>query len=140
MQDQELKQLLRETCPVLPGQEERAWAALKGRLYPVGHAHSTWNWLYVPTWRGAILAVLAALLLPIAGAYVWSGLRPVSFATAESQSPEIYATSFYSKPAQAQVIWLKGMAPASDEPTYLDPTTTLEKPGSSAPAGDPNSL
>ena len=32
MHDYELKKLLEETHPVLPGQEERAWKALKARL------------------------------------------------------------------------------------------------------------
>ncbi len=140
MQDQELKKLLSETCPVRPGQEARAWAALKEQLYPSSPYRAAWNWLFYPTWRGAVIAVLALLFVPVAVTSLLSGLQPVSFATAESQSPGIYATSFYSKPAQAQVVWLKGMEPVTDEPTYLDPTTTVKKPDSSAPAGDPNSL
>ena len=49
------------------------------------------------------------------------------FATADSQAPGIYATAFYSKPAQAQVVWLNGMEPATDQPTYLDPTTVVPR-------------
>ena len=65
-------------------------------------------------------------------------------ATADSQSPGIYATAFYSRSANAQVVWLNGMEPASDKPTYLDPTTVVgEAPHaeqSQPSTGDPNSL
>jgi hypothetical protein len=77
--------------------------------------------------------------IPVAG-YILTG-QPMVVITADSQSPGIYATTFYSRPAQAQVVWLNGMEPASDKPTYLDPTTQVagdkENP---PPTGDPNSL
>ena len=67
--------------------------------------------------------------------------RPLSVATADSQLPGVFATAFYSHSAQAQVVWLNGMEPASDKPTYLDPTTALaDKPETPQAAGDPNSL
>jgi hypothetical protein len=135
MQDSELKKLLLETCPVRPGQEDRAWEALKSRLYPTAQASSKWSWLFYPTWRGLTVALVAMVLIPVAGSF-FSG-HPISLATADSQSPGIYATSFYSRSAQAQVVWLNGMDPASDKPTYLDPTGSA-KP--SRPAHDPNSL
>jgi hypothetical protein len=146
MQDSELKKILLETCPVRPGQEARAWAALKDRLNnerlnQSAWPGSTWNWIYYPTWRGLAVAVLALVLLPFAGNFLWSRLQPKAFATADSQSPGIYATAFYSRSADAQVVWLNGMEPASDKPTYLDPTTVLgEKPEPATPVGDPNSL
>jgi len=146
MQDSELRKILLETCPVRPGQEARAWAALKDRLNKEGRNRSArpssaWNWIYYPTWRGLAVAIVALLLLPIAGNFVWSHFQPKAFATANSQSPGIYATSFYSRTADAQVVWLNGMEPATDKPTYLDPTTVLgQRPDSAAPAGDPNSL
>ena len=132
MHASELKKLLVETCPVRPGQESRAWSALKDRLDHARQARSGWNWLYYPTWRGLAVAAVALALISITGAFVLGRLEPVSLATADSQSPGIYATAFYSRPAQAQVVWLTGMDPASDKPTYLDPTTVI--------AGDPNSL
>jgi len=139
MQDRELKKLLLETCPVRPGQESRAWSALRDRLQPQGRARSGWRWLYYPTWRGLAVAAVALALIPIAGPFL-SG-QPVALATAESQSPGIYATAFYSRPAQAQVVWLNGMEPATERLTYLDPTTdvsgTTETP---PPVGDPNGL
>jgi hypothetical protein len=113
--------------------------ALKERLHHAKQARSGWGWLYYPTWRGAAVAVLALALIPIVGDFFLGA--PVSLATAYSQSPGIYATAFYSRPAQAQVVWLNGMDPASDKPTYLDPTSVIagarETP---RPAGDPNSL
>jgi hypothetical protein len=141
MEDRELKKLLRETCPVRPGQEARAWTALRERLYGGGAAHSSWRWLFVPTWRGLAVALVMVALVPIAGNYLLGGFEPVSFATADSQVPGIYATAFYSKSAQAQVVWLNGMEPATDTPTYLEPTTVLSrKSPASHPARDPNSL
>lgn len=141
MQDRELKKLLLETCPVRPGQEARAWTALREQLYGADAKKSDWKWLYVPTWRGftvstVVTAGFAALLV----AYI-SGFEAGSIgsATADSQAPGIYATAFYSKPAQAQVVWLNGMEPATDRPTYLDPTTVVPKKASQ-PARDPNSL
>jgi len=140
MHDRELKTLLLETCPVRPGQEGRAWSVLKDQLYPATQDRSAWRWLFYPTWRGLAAAAVLALI-PIAGNFVMGGLKPISLATADSQSPGIYATAFYSRPAQAQVVWLNGMEPASDKPTYLDPTTVIagsrENP---APASEPNSL
>jgi len=140
MHDRELKKLLLETCPVRPGQESRAWSALRDQLYSAKSARSGWNWLYQPAWRGLAVAAAALALIPIVGDFL---LGPsVSLATADSQSPGIYATAFYSRPAQAQVVWLTGMDPASDKPTYLDPTTVIagETENPPQPAGDPNSL
>ena len=139
MQDSELKNLLLETCPVRPGQEARAWAALREQLFAEKSSGFNWNWLYLPSWRGLVVAAVALALIPILGNIFVTGLEPHSFATADSQAPGIYATAFYSKPAQAQVVWLNGMEPATDRPTYLDPTTVVPRK-STAPAHDPNSL
>ena|ERR1700691_2722038 len=139
MHDSELKKLLLETCPVRPGQESRAWSALRDRLYQAKPARSGWSWLYYPTWRGLAVAAVALVLIPIVGDFIVG--RPISLATADSQSPGIYATSFYSRSAQAQVVWLNGMDPATDKPTYLDPTTVVSRASEiSRPVGDPNSL
>ncbi len=142
MEDRELKKLLLETCPVRPGQESRAWSSLRERLYSGKKARSQWSWLYYPTWRGLAVAVVALVLIPVLAEFIVGQPEPGSLATADSQSPGIYATSFYSRSAQAQVVWLNGMEPASDKLTYLDPTTVIagrtETP--SAPARDPNSL
>jgi hypothetical protein len=138
MHDSELKKLLQETCPVRPGQEARAWSALRDQLYNK-QARSAWSWLYYPTWRGLVVAAVALALVPIMGDFFVG--KPLSLATADSQSPGVYATSFYSRPAEAQVVWLNGMDPASDKPTYLDPTTVVTRTKQTpAPAGDPNSL
>jgi hypothetical protein len=135
MHDRELKKLLLETCPIRPGQEGRAWSVLREQIYGGQQERSAWRWLYYPTWRGLAVAVVALALIPIAGDFVAGVLKPISLATADSQSPGIYATAFYSRPAQAQVVWLNGMDPATDKPTYLDPTTVI-----AGAAGDPNSL
>jgi hypothetical protein len=84
---------------------------------------------------------VALVLIPIAGNFILGRLAPISLATADSQSPGIYATAFYSRSAQAQVVWLNGMDPATDKPTYLDPTTVVggEK-AAPRPVRDPNSL
>jgi hypothetical protein len=138
MNDSDLKKLLRETCPVRPGQEDRAWNSLREQLFVV-RSRSAWGWLFYPSWRGAVVAAVALALVPVLGSFLTG--QPISLATADSQSPGIYATAFYSRPAQAQVVWLNGMEPASDKPTYLDPTTDASSDkGSVAPAGDPNSL
>ena len=135
MHDKELKKLLLETCPVRPGQESRAWSALRDQLYSAQPTRSGWSWLYYPTWRGLVVAVAALALIPLTGEYFVGGGESIALATADSQSPGIYATAFYSRSAQAQVIWLSGLDPASDKPTYLDPTTVI-----AGPTGDPNSL
>jgi hypothetical protein len=140
MEESELKKILLETCPVKPGQEGRAWAALRDQLYPVKRERSAWHWLFYPTWRGLAVAALMLAVIPFAGPYLLGGLEPVSLATADSQAPGIYATAFYSRPAQAQVVWLNGMEPVSDKPTYLDPTSVIRESKAAPPAGDPNSL
>jgi hypothetical protein len=139
MHDRELKKLLLETCPVRPGQEGRAWSALRDRLCQAKPARSGWNWLYYPTWRGLAVAAVALALIPITGNFLVG--QPIALATADSQSPGIYATAFYSRSAQAQVVWLNGMDPATDKPTYLDPTTVVSRTTETPhPSGDPNSL
>jgi hypothetical protein len=138
MQDSQLKTLLLETHPVRPGQEERAWAALKGRLS--APMRPGWDWLYLPSWRATGVAAAAVLLLASVGSYVGLRPTPLSFLSADSQSPGIYATAFYSKSAGAQVVWLNGLDPATDKPTYLDPTTEVKPSKSAQPVGEPNSL
>jgi len=135
MHDHELKKLLEESHQVRPGQEERAWNALKERLA----ARSRWDWLYVPTWRGAAVAVAVLAAVTVVGSLI-GALRPVapSLLSSESQAPGIYATTFYSRTAHAQVVWLNGMEPAGDQPTYLDPTSAIPKKPKST--DDSNSL
>jgi hypothetical protein len=141
MHDSELKKLLLESCPVRPGQEARAWKALQQRLYSSKPAQSWWSWLYLPVWRGAGIALAAICVLIFVGNSVVMNYRPISFASADSEVPGIYATSFYSHSAQAQVVWLNGLAPATDKPTYLDPTTVIHRTqGQTKPADDPNRL
>src|SRR5882757_9293167 len=106
MHDSELKKLLQETCQVLPGQEDRAWKALQARLAQASPASSRWAWLYFPTWRGAGVAFAAVAVLAFLGNSVMVNYWPVSFASADSEAPGIYATSFYSHSAKAQVVWL----------------------------------
>ncbi len=138
MQDSDLKKLLLETCPIRPGQESRAWSVLQERLFHQ-QPRSVWSWLYYPTWRGLILAVVTLALIPLVGSFF--GSQPVGLITAESQAPGIYATAFYSRPAQAQVVWLNGMEPATDKLTYMDPTMVIGGTTATSPAkGDPNSL
>lgn len=121
MHDNELKKLLLETHPVRPGQEERAWTILRERLTPP----SRWAWIYYPTWKGAVVGMAVLCTVVMVGDIVAMRSYPVSYASADSQSPGIYATAFYSQSAHAQVVWLNGMEPASDQPTYLDPTSVI---------------
>lgn len=141
MHDSELKKILLETCPVRPGQEARAWSMLRDRLYNnASQAGMRWAWLYYHlTWRRLAVASWALVLIPVIGTYIMSESRPV--ATADSQAPGVFATAFYSRSAQAQVVWLNGMEPATDGPTYLDPTTVIaSKSETPQTFGDPNSL
>ena len=141
MEDRELKMLLLETCPVRPGQEDRAWTALRERLF-ARPAVTGWRSLLLPTWRnGALAGVGVGLIVGAVFRFVVTSQTQI-FATADSQAPGIYATSFYSKSAQAQVVWLNGMEPASDKPTFLEKTGAISKPpeNASGPGGDPNSL
>ena len=141
MEDRELRKLLLETCPVRPGQEDRAWAALRERLN-ARTAPSGWSSLLLPTWRsGALTGVAFGLVVGAVVSFVVTSQVRL-FATANSQAPGIYATSFYSQSAKAQVVWLNGMEPASDKPTFLEKTGQVTTPpaNNTAPAGDPNSL
>jgi hypothetical protein len=128
MNDSELKSLLLDTCPVLPGQEERAWASLQGRLAPGAKPAGLGSWRAFSFWRPLAYASFGFLIAVVL--FNVDAMRPVRHALvfADSQSPGIYATSFYSHSAQAQVVWLNGMDPATDRPTYLDPTTEPHRP------------
>ena len=136
MNDLELKNLLLDTCPVLPGQEKRAWTALQARL---GEKSARPAWFALPFWRP--LAYAACGFLLAVALFDTGALRPGRHALvfADSQSPGVYATSFYSNSAQAQVVWLNGMEPATDRPTYLDPTSAIHR-SPAQPARNPDSL
>ena len=118
MTDHNLRELLQETCPVLPGQENRAWGQLQERRSrPTPPAWLRWQSVLA---SGAAVATLALVAVRLASPSV----APVS---AASQSPGIFATAFYSQNAHAQVVWLNGMEPASDGPTYMDPTSKIDE-------------
>jgi len=136
MPDSELKKLLLETCPVRPGQEERAWAALRDRLYRPAPAFSPLAWLTFFSWRRVTVGLVAVCALIFLNNSLFAPPEPVPFSTAKSAAPGIYATSFYSSSAQAQVVWLNGMEPATDQPTYLDPTTVIAHPQDSSESPD----
>ena len=75
-----------------------------------------------PTWRnGAFAGVAVGLIVGAVATFAFTSQTRI-LATADSQAPGIYATSFYSRSAQAQVVWLNGMEPASDKPTFLEKT------------------
>lgn len=138
MEDRELKKLLLETCPVRPGQEARAWSVLREQLYGQPE-RSAWTWLRSPAWRTGIAALSLFVVVGVAADLIFAE-QARALATADSQAPGIYATSFYSKSAQAQVVWLNGMEPATDRPTF-DTTGAVPSSAENAPpAGDPNSL
>jgi hypothetical protein len=117
MNDHELKSALEETCPVLPGQEARAWLRLQEGL----NRSPRLAWL---SWRSlSASGVGAAALILLAVHFSTPAPVPVS---ASSQSPGIFATAFYSQNAHAQVVWLNGMEPATDAPTYMDRTGAVD--------------
>lgn len=129
MNDNDLKALLQETSPALPGQEARAWGLLSERLQKP--ARGTFVRL---TWQsvlacGAGVAVLAVVAVQMAK----PAMQPVS---ASSQAPGIFATAFYSQGAHAQVVWLNGMEPATDGPTYMDPTSKVDERSSATKSPD----
>ena len=141
MQDSQLKNLLLETCPVRPGQEERAWIILRDRLQAQGAPATARNWIHPSAWRGWAVACVAISLIPVVGLFAYLRGERIGLATADSKSPGIYATAFYSHSAQAQVVWLNGMEPVSDKPSYMDPTTAIsDKAKTPETAHDPNSL
>jgi hypothetical protein len=142
MQDSEFKRLLIETCPVRPGQQVRAWSALRDQLYgEKQETHSALSWFYHTSFRGLAVAAVAIAVLAGIGGFFVGRMQPVAVATADSEAPGVYATAFYSRPAKAQVVWLNGMEPATDKPTYLDPTSAIsDKPDKTKQASDPNSL
>ena len=127
MNDRELKDLLLETAPVLPGQESRAWLRLRERL----DRPSRWAGL---TWRplaGAAAGIAALVFL----AAHFSTPAPAAI-SASSQSPGIFATAFYSAPARAQVVWINGMEPVTDGPTYMDGTGSVKEDASKPSSPD----
>jgi hypothetical protein len=127
MNDRQLRDLLLETAPVLPGQENRAWLRLQERRQkPALLAWLTWRSLAT----GAVgIAALVLLAVYSAG----PAIAPLS---ASSQSPGIFATAFYSKPAHAQVVWINGMEPATDAPTYMDETGSVDEHASQPSSPD----
>jgi hypothetical protein len=139
MYDSELKNLLLETCPVKPGQEERAWASLRPRLAPTKRS-LLGSFLVLPFWRPvAYMAFGFAMAVALFDLGAIQPARP-ALVIADSQAPGVYATSFYSHSAQAQVVWLNGMDPATDRPTYLDPTTPVHPQTTSKQPRTPSSL
>jgi len=104
MQDSELKTILLETCPIRPGQEARAWNALRDRLYPAKPATASQGWLNSHTFRGALIGFTAAFAILLLANLFLTGFQSVSYASANSEAPGIYATSFYSHSAKAQVV------------------------------------
>jgi hypothetical protein len=117
MNDAELKQLLAETHQVGPGHEARQWARFQARLFADAQPAQR----RLPTWAFAGAGVAALVL-----AFTWFALPGhIPMVSAQSQAPGIFATAFYSPAAQAQVVWLNGVDPASDAPSYLDPTSVL---------------
>jgi len=123
MNDSELKKLLQDAAlPVLPGQEERAWGEVRDRLF--SGAEPT-RISFLRSWRGAFAACLVMAVALIVGDSILTGRNPVSFASASSQAPGIYATAFYSHTAEAQVVWLNGLEPSTDQLSYQDPTTVI---------------
>ena len=140
MHDSELKKLLLETHPVKPGQEERAWAQLKERFSSSDQAESISIFI---GWRTAVAACALVALTVLAGNLTKMSSYSTPFASVASQSPGIYATAFYSHAAQAQVVWLNGLEPASDKLTYMDPTMIVadtSHAATSQPTGGPNGL
>jgi hypothetical protein len=129
MNDQQLKTTLLETCPVLPGQEARAWSLLEDRL--LGRAQKPASFLPWRLWLGGAAAAACAIALA-----VHLGTPAINPVSASSQSPGIFATAFYSRGAHAQVVWLNGMDPASDGPSYMDPTSKIDESSHATPAPD----
>jgi hypothetical protein len=125
MNDHELKQALTETWPIRPGQETRAWSSLQARLDAKAAPRApflTWPRVLAGGFAVAGLALIFLQLQP----------QDVPELSAASQSPGIFATAFYSQPARAQVVWLNGMDPATDGPTYMDPTAPVPASGGAA--------
>ncbi len=128
MNDHQLKDLLLETAPPLPGQEARAWLRLQERM----HRPAPLAWL---TWRSLAFGAvgIAALVALAVHSALPTAVAPVS---ASSQAPGIFATAFYSKPAHAQVVWLNGLEPATDAPTYMDRTGSVDERASQPSSPD----
>ncbi len=129
MQDSELKRLLQETCPIRPGQETRAWSDLREQLYGAKLGRSSWSW--VPAWRVSALAFSGLVALFVAGEMAWHERTP-ALPLVASSAPNIYATSFYSKTAQAQVVWLNGLEPATDKPAAAPRPSPTPPPDASS--------
>jgi len=142
VRDTELKNLLLETCPIRPGQEERAWTQLKGHFSPTRPSPSE-SHSFLFSWRGALAGCFLMAIILTIGDLVTMSSSSTPVASASSQMPGVYATAFYSHSTHAQVVWLNGMEPASDKLTYLDPTTAIPSPSASEnsqPSIDPNGL
>ena len=108
----------------MPGQEAREWSRLEARLF--AREKSPRRVFFGLGMTGTMLALVAVM-----GWLAMPGHIPL--ASAQSQAPGIFATTFYSPAAQAQVVWLNGVDPASDQPSYMDPTSVLV--GNSSPNG-----
>ena len=133
MNDQELREALTETWPIRPGQEGRAWSSLQHSLR--GKASPRIVLFSFPRVLVGGFALVGLVLLALR--FTAPIPAPLS---ADSQSPGIFATAFYSQPARAQVVWLNGMDPATDGPTYMDPTTKVDEAALATPASKPDRL
>ncbi len=91
MHDSELKNLLLETHPVRPGQEERAWTQLKDRLSFAGQLRSVSIFI---SWPSTVTACLLVLFTIMAGSFMATRPYPASFASAASQSREFMPPLF----------------------------------------------
>jgi hypothetical protein len=112
MNENELKQLLREDNARLWARARMAqlaaWRRLQERLGGAAPGMDlSWRWV---SWAG-VLAVIVATVFYLAP------LREsqLSLTRAEAHAPGLYAATFYSDTARADVVWISGMDASSDE-------------------------
>lgn len=120
MEKQDIKNLLgsvqEEALATAASRQMRAWSRLQDALwgevsYSTSSAHGSWTSLLLT--YGAVAAIAVAVGL----AAFLPTINSSGQQYAHAHQPDIYASTFYSAQAQADVVWITGLQSADETET-----------------------
>lgn len=118
METQDIKKLLgsvqEEALSTAASRQMRAWGRLQSTIWgEVSHPvesphHGAWSSMLLTV--GAVAAIAVAVGL----AAVLPAINGVGQSYARAHQPDIYASTFYSSQAEADVVWITGLQSADE--------------------------